>query len=150
MRCTCATRQRCGRASSRTPAPSRTTSRQGTWEPKAGARRFDTTFAPASSLAGLEAALTDLPAGRFERARSLTEHCRRLLLDRGHDVVTEPGQGTLVSFRFPGDTAEAAAALYERGVIIRELPGTGLLRASVGWWNDENDLDRLADGLATG
>ena len=59
------------------------------------------------------------------------------LLERGHDVVSEPGQGTLVSFRFDGDTAEAAAALYERGVIVRELAGTGLLRASVGWWNDD-------------
>jgi L-cysteine/cystine lyase len=52
----------------------------GTWEPKAGARRFDATFAPASSLAGLEAALTDLPAGRFDRARELAERCRDILL----------------------------------------------------------------------
>ena len=121
---------------------------EGTWEPKAGARRFDTMFAPASSLAGLEAALTDLPDGRFARARELAERCRRLLLERGHEVVTEPDQGTLVSFRYAGDTAEAAAALYERGVILRELAGTGLLRASVGWWNDAGDLERLAEGLA--
>ncbi len=120
---------------------------EGTWEPKAGARRFDTMFAPASSLAGLETALTGLPDGRFEHARELSERCRRLLLERGHDVVTEPGQGNLVSIRFPGDTAEAALALYERGVILRELAGTGLLRASVGWWNDDADLDRLAEGL---
>jgi selenocysteine lyase/cysteine desulfurase len=31
--------------------------------------------------------------------------------------------------------------------VIRELPGTGLLRASVGWWNDESDLERLVDAL---
>ena len=43
---------------------------------------------------------------------------------------------------------EAVAALYERGVIVRELPGTGLLRASVGWWNDESDLHRLVEALA--
>ncbi|MGZ4358046.1 MAG: aminotransferase class V-fold PLP-dependent enzyme, partial [Gaiellaceae bacterium] len=121
---------------------------EGTWEPKSGARRFDTMFAPASSLAGLEAALTELPDGRFERAGELTERCRKLLLEHGHEVVSEPGQGTLVSFRFDGDTAAAASALYERGVILRELAGTGLLRASVGWWNDDADLDRLAEGLA--
>lgn len=121
----------------------------GTWEPKEGARRFDATFAPASSLAGLEAALTDLPAGRFDRARELAERCRDVLLEHGHDVVTETGQGTLVSFRWPGDTADAVAALYERGVILRELPGTGLLRASVGWWNDRSDLERLVEGLAS-
>jgi L-cysteine/cystine lyase len=120
----------------------------GTWQPKDGARRFDPAFTPAASLAGLEAALRDLPAGRFERARELTERCRSLLAEQGHDVVTEAEQSTLVSFRFAGDTAEAAAALYRRGVVVRELPGTGLLRASVGWWNDGSDLERLVEALA--
>jgi L-cysteine/cystine lyase len=121
---------------------------EGTWEPKAGARRFDTAFAPATSLAGLEAALADLPDGRFTRSRELAERCRALLLERGHEVVSPAGQGPLVAFRIPGETAEAVAALYERGVIVRELPGTGLLRASVGWWNDESDLHRLVEALA--
>jgi L-cysteine/cystine lyase len=120
----------------------------GVWEPKPGAARFDRTFTPASSLAALEAALVDLPEGRFERARELSERCRELLLGRGHDVVTESGQATLVSFRPPGDPTAAVAALYERGVVVRELPGTGLLRVSVGWWNDDSDLERLAEGLA--
>lgn len=120
----------------------------GTWQPKDGAARFDPGFAPPASLAGLEAALTDLPLGRFERARELAERCRSVLLAQGHDVVTEPGQATLVSFRWPGDTATAVAALYEQGVIVRELQGTGLLRASVGWWNDGSDLERLVEALA--
>jgi L-cysteine/cystine lyase len=119
----------------------------GTWEPKSGAARFDPVFTPASSLAGLEAALTDLPAGRFERARELTERCRTLLAAAGHDVVTQAGQGTLVTFRARGDAPAESAALYERGVVIRDLPGGGLLRASVGWWNDEGDLERLVDAL---
>lgn len=121
----------------------------GTWQPKDGARRFDATFAPASSLAGLQAALTDLPAGRFDRARELAERCRETLIENGHDVATEPGQATLVAIRWPGDTAEAVATLYDRGVIIRELPGTGLLRASIGWWNDGSDLERVVEGLAS-
>jgi L-cysteine/cystine lyase len=120
----------------------------GTWEPKAGARRYDPAFTPATSLAGLEAALTDLPDGRFERARELATRCRDLLLEQGHDVATAPGQSTLVSIRWPGDTEAAVAALYDRGVIVRELAGTGLLRASVGWWNDGSDLERLVEGLA--
>ncbi len=119
----------------------------GTWEPKAGAARFDPIFTPASSLAGLEAALTDLPAGRFERARELTEHCRSLLGGAGHDVVTQAGQATLVAFRARGDAADASAALYDRGVVIRNLPASDLLRASVGWWNDEGDLERLVAAL---
>jgi L-cysteine/cystine lyase len=119
-----------------------------TWQPKEGARRFDPGFLPATSIAGLEAALTDLPDGRFERARELAERCRELLLQQGHEVVTEPGQATLVSFRFAGDAAAAVASLQERGVVVRELPGTGLLRVSVGWWNDGSDLERLVEALA--
>lgn len=121
---------------------------EATWEPKAGAARFDPLFTPATSLAGLEAALTDLPPGRFERARELTERCRELLADAGHDVRTAAGQGTLVTFASPGDSAADAAALYERGIVLRELQSTGTLRASVGWWNDEADLRRLVEGLA--
>ncbi len=120
----------------------------GTFEPKPGAARFDPVFTPASTLAGLEAALSDLPEGRFERARALTERCRAKLAAGGHDVVTEEGQATLISFRARGDSAEIAGALYDRGIVLRELPGTGLLRASVGWWNDESDLARLVDALA--
>jgi selenocysteine lyase/cysteine desulfurase len=119
----------------------------GTWEPKAGAARFDPAFSPATSLAGLEAALTGLPEGRFERARELAERCRLLLAAEGHEVVTEPGQATLVAFRARGDAPAAAAALYERDVVIRDLPSSGLLRASVGWWNDEGDLERLVEAL---
>jgi L-cysteine/cystine lyase len=120
---------------------------RASWVPKAGARRFDTGFTPPNLTAGLEAALMIRPTGRFERARELTERCRKLLIDHGHDIVTEAGQATLVSWRHDGDTDTAARRLYERGVIIRELPGTGLLRASIGWWNDGSDLERLAEGL---
>jgi L-cysteine/cystine lyase len=120
----------------------------GTWTPKDGARRFDPSFTPAASLAALEAALTDLPDGRYARAHELAQRCRELLLAEGHDVVTEPEQATLVSFRFDGDAEAASAALYERRVVVRSLPGTNLLRASVGWWNDGSDLERLVEGLA--
>lgn len=120
----------------------------GTWEPKPGAARFDPLFAPAASIAGLEAVLSELPAGRFVRARELAERFRAGLAEAGHDVVTPPGQATLVSFRLQGDAAAIVTALHERGVVIRELPTAGLLRASVGWWNDEDDLERLVGGLA--
>ena len=141
------TRSRCRRGSSPTRARRRTTSPPATWVPKAGARRFDTGLHAAELDRRARGCASNLPAGRFERARELTERCRKLLLEHGHDVVTEPGQATLVSWRHDGDTEAAARQLYERGVIIRELPGTGLLRASVGWWNDGSDLERLAEGL---
>jgi L-cysteine/cystine lyase len=118
-----------------------------TWVPKEGAARFHPGLQPVSSLAGLEAALTNLPEGRFEHARELAARCRQLLVEAGLDVVTEADQATLVSFRVPGDAAAWSKALYERGVIVRDLPATGALRASVGWWNDESDLERLVGAL---
>jgi L-cysteine/cystine lyase len=41
------------------------------------------------------------------------------------------------------DPAAAKARCAEAGIIVRDLPGTPYLRASVGAWNDEGDLDRL-------
>jgi L-cysteine/cystine lyase len=119
------------------------------WEPKPGAARFDPGPVPVPALAGLEAALADLPEWRFERARELTDRCHALLSER-FDVISEPGQGTLVSWR-PGGGADPAALsehAYERGVIIRHLPSTGWLRASCGWWTSEDDLARLVEAVS--
>ena len=37
--------------------------------------------------------------------------------------------------------------LAEAGIIVRHLPGTSYVRASVGAWNDESDLERLLAAL---
>jgi L-cysteine/cystine lyase len=42
---------------------------------------------------------------------------------------------------------EVPPRLAEQGVVVRHLPGTPYVRASVGAWNDESDLDRLLDAL---
>jgi L-cysteine/cystine lyase len=120
----------------------------GTFEPRPGAARFDPGWIPVASLDGLQAALDGAPDWRFERARDVADLCRRRLVEAGHDVVTEPAHGTLVSWRWPGETKEAAQALGEDGVLIRDLPGTGLLRASCGYWTSEDDIDRLVAGLS--
>ncbi len=52
--------------------------------------------------------------GGSSEPRELTERCRELLLDGGHDVVTEARQATLVSWRFDGDTRSRGRRLYER------------------------------------
>ncbi|HEY3962809.1 MAG TPA: aminotransferase class V-fold PLP-dependent enzyme [Gaiellaceae bacterium] len=119
----------------------------GAWDPKPGAARFDTGFTPFVSLAGLEAALVDLPDGRFTRSRELTAQLRELLTEAGEGVVTQSDQATLVSWRARGDAAETVRQLFAEGVLLRDLPKTGLVRASVGWWNDESDLQRLVDAL---
>jgi L-cysteine/cystine lyase len=122
----------------------------GTFVPRPGAARFDDGWLAPGVLAGIEAALGvhAEAEGRFERARELADRCREALLAAGEDVVTEPGQATLVSWRCRGEPAELVARLEDAGVVVRFLPGTGLVRASCGYWNDEDDIMRLVEALA--
>jgi L-cysteine/cystine lyase len=120
----------------------------GSFVPHDGAQRFDSGWIGAPTLAGLEAALGAHPEWRYEAAAKAAARCRELLEPLA-DVVTPPGQSTLVSFRPPGDTTELVAKLAERGVVVRELPGRNLVRASCGWWTSEDDLRRLVDGVAS-
>lgn len=81
----------------------------------------------------------------FERALTLADRFAAALADAGYTVGPR-GRTTLVSWEDP--TPEATAArLAQAGVIIRNLPATPYLRASVGAWNDESDLDRLLEAL---
>jgi L-cysteine/cystine lyase len=121
----------------------------GSFVPKDGARRFDSGWTAGPLLAGLEAALGVHPEWRFEGAAAAAARCRELL-EPLVEVVTPPGNSTLVSFRPLVDPTELVATLVERGVIVRELPGRHLVRASCGWWTSDDDLRRLADGLGAG
>ena len=114
----------------------------GSFVPKDGARRFDSGWIPRGSLAGLLVAIEGAPEWRFERAAEAAARCRELLSEVAA-VVTEPGQGTLVSFEAQGDPEERAARAYDQGVVIRDLPGVGWLRASCGYWTSDEDLERL-------
>jgi L-cysteine/cystine lyase len=119
----------------------------GSFVPSEGARRFDQNWIPAAFIAGLEAAIAAAPDWRFQRTREITERCRDRLVEVGCDVVTEPGHSNLVSWRWEGDTKAVVKRLYEEGVVIRDLPGTGLLRASCGYWTSDDDVERLLAGL---
>ena len=118
----------------------------GDFSPRAGASRFDPGWTPPPALAGLSAALDLAPDWRFERAAELAAACRERLAER-FEIVTAPGQGTLVTFRVEGDSAELAKRLYEQGVVVRAVPGFGWIRVSCGWWTSEDDLDRLLSSL---
>jgi selenocysteine lyase/cysteine desulfurase len=81
----------------------------------------------------------------YERAASLADRLATELRARG--IRVEPrGRTTLVAWRdnTPVGTRDRLAA---EGVIVRNLPRHALLRASVGAWNDEDDLARLLNAL---
>ena len=115
----------------------------------ADARRFDTASlsreAAAFSLAStrlLDAAGLDAV---HHRAAALAARLADALAERGRTVAPR-GATTLVAWEDP-DPAAAGARLAAAGVVVRDLPGTSLLRASVGAWNDESDLQRLLGAL---
>jgi L-cysteine/cystine lyase len=114
----------------------------------AGARRFDSSIsreALATSLAALELLLeADLDAV-LARARGLAHRFAAALSDGGHTVAPR-GDSTLVSFEHP-EPAAARERLAAAGIALRDLPGRPYLRASVGAWNDESDLERLLEAL---
>ena len=118
----------------------------GTFEPRPGAVRFEPNWWPASSLAGLLAALAARPAWAFEHAAAVAERCRARLAARA-EVVIPDERSTLVAFRAPGSPAELVERLYEAGVHVREIPKAGLIRVSCGWWTSDGDLDRLLAAL---
>jgi L-cysteine/cystine lyase len=119
----------------------------GAFVAKEGAPRFDSGWLATPLLLGLNAALAAHPEWRYERAAEMAARCAQLLADRA-EVVTPPGSSTLVSFRPDGDPTELVATLDAQGVIVRELPGRNLVRASCGWWTNDDDLQRLAAGVA--
>jgi L-cysteine/cystine lyase len=118
----------------------------GEFVPKATSARFDAGWIGIPALAGLVAALGMHPEWRYERAAEMAARCRELL-EPHVEIVTPPDHSTLVSFRPQRDPVELVARLYEDGVVVRELPGRNLVRASCGWWTNENDLQRLVAGL---
>ncbi len=122
----------------------------GAFSPWPGARRFDPNWISTSYLVGLQAALDLRPEWCFDRAAEMAERCRELLGSAGEDVVLPDARATLVSWR-PRDeeTDTVVSRLAEHDVLVRNLPGTGLVRASIGWWTSDADLERLVAALGT-
>jgi L-cysteine/cystine lyase len=115
----------------------------GSYVPREGAERFDSGWIGTPSLAGLSAALDVAPDWRFERVAEMAAKCRIALGER-FDVLTNPDQAGLVTFRPTSDPTELVEKLRAEGV----LPGRNLIRVSCGYWTSDDDLERLLGGLA--
>jgi selenocysteine lyase/cysteine desulfurase len=113
------------------------------------ARRFDTLSQNAETVACALAAITVLESAGWaavhERARTLAARLVEMLADAGREPAPR-GPSTLVSFHSPDPEGERTL-LAEHGVIVRNIPDRPWLRASVGAWNDEQDLERLLQAL---
>lgn len=109
------------------------------------ARRLDLGFIPGAAAAWSVASLELFAAAGWDevhqRAATLAAQLADMLAERGHEL--EPrGRSTLVSWHDDEDERRAIS-MGQQGVVVRHLPGRSLIRASVGAWNDEADLERL-------
>jgi selenocysteine lyase/cysteine desulfurase len=115
------------------------------------ARALDTMSLSAEAVACALAAVRVLESAGWqavhERARGLATRFAQRLAEHGRTVAPR-GDSTLVSFESP-DPEHERERLREQGVLLRNIPGAPWLRASVGAWNDEEDLDRLLGALST-
>jgi L-cysteine/cystine lyase len=117
--------------------------------PQPDARRHDASAISAEIVAGAVAAQDVLAECGWDavhaRAASLAASLAARLVESGRTVAPR-GPTTLVSWEDddPEATRDRMAAA---GVIVRFLPGTRFVRASVGAWNDEDDLERLLAAL---
>jgi selenocysteine lyase/cysteine desulfurase len=117
--------------------------------PQPDARRYDTPSVAAEMTAAAVAAYDVLAeadwAAVHTRAAGLAAAFAARLAESGRTVAPRDNT-TLVSWE--DDDAEATRdRLAADGIIVRNLPGTPYVRASIGAWNDEGDLERLFDAL---
>jgi L-cysteine/cystine lyase len=120
------------------------------------AARFNTPGNPyAPSLAGMQASLKWFldevgPEWAYPRIVENAARCRELLEGiEGVDVITPPGRHAgLVHFTV-GDWNPTAAEqeLLKRRVLVRSMARPSCLRASTGFYNNEDDLQALAEGV---
>jgi L-cysteine/cystine lyase len=110
------------------------------------ARRLATGFPAAQQTAFAHAALDVLTEPGIERlqqrAIDLAARLAETLEERGVRVAPR-GESTLVSFEAPDPPRFVERLAAEERIVVRFLPGTPYVRASVGAWSTEEELDRL-------
>jgi L-cysteine/cystine lyase len=116
------------------------------FEPAEGVKRLDHGFPSAlrsaSALASLEVLAGAGWSWIHERAGSLAAGLAERLTELGLDVC-DRDRSTLVSWRVE-DAAAEVDRLGADGFVLRSIPGRELVRASVGAWSSEDELERLA------
>jgi L-cysteine/cystine lyase len=116
------------------------------FEPAEGVKRLDhgfpTGLRSAWALASLEVLGRPGWSWVHDRAASLAAGLADRLAELGLDVQ-DRDRTTLVSWRVE-DAAAEVERLAADGFVLRSIPGRELVRASVGAWSSEEELERMA------
>jgi L-cysteine/cystine lyase len=117
-----------------------------------GAARFDGGLPPSHHSAWALAAIDNLESAGIDtvltRGPALAARLAEMLTSGGLSVAPRC-RSTLVSWEAPDPEAESMR-LLERGFVLRHLPGTPYVRASVGAWSEEEELERLVAAATSG
>ncbi len=120
------------------------------FEPAEGTSRLDHGFPAGIKNAWALASLDVFAQAGWdwvhERARTLAASLAGRLAERGLEVGPR-GASTLVAWKAADPEAEVAR-LAEHGFILRYIPAFGVVRASVGAWNSEDELEQLVELVA--
>jgi len=118
------------------------------------ARRFETGTVHAPAFAALAASIGVLESVGWDRIaarnRALASLARRRLASiEGARALTPEDRATgLLTFAIEGvDPDRAVKFLWERRIVIRSIPRRGALRASFHAFNNEEDVERLVEGV---
>jgi selenocysteine lyase/cysteine desulfurase len=116
------------------------------FEPAEGTARLDHGFPVGLRSAWALASLSVFAQAGWEwaheRAAQLAASLADRLAERGLEVGPR-GRTTLVSWKSEDPEAEVAR-LAQEGMVLRFIPAWGVVRASVGAWSSEEELERLA------
>ncbi len=123
------------------------------FEPAEGTARFDHGFPVALRSSWALASLGVFEAAGWEwvhsRAAELAAWLASTLAERGVEVLPR-GRSTLVSWRVRDgvDMQTEVERLAAEGMVVRSIPMAGVVRASVGAWSSEEELERLVGLVA--
>jgi len=126
------------------------------WELCEGAQRFEHGGRSTAAIAGQVAVLKWLEETvghrwMFERIASLSRYAYKALSEvPGLTLLTpRPGESGLVSFKLEGyDDVEIVTYLRDKyNIYIRNIPSTKSLRISTGFYNTEEEIDKLVAAL---
>jgi L-cysteine/cystine lyase len=118
------------------------------WTLRQDSRRFDSGWLSVPSLVGMTTSVRSRPHWCFSGPASTVEYAREAILEAGLELRTTAGQSALVVFGCSEDDPMVSVhKAYAAGVVIRDVPGTPWLRASIGYWTTSQDIDRLLRAL---
>ncbi|HBF37204.1 MAG TPA: cysteine desulfurase [Firmicutes bacterium] len=121
----------------------------------AGAQRFEVSSINLPKLAGQKASLEWLSdqvgwQWIFQYSNRLAESAREELAKiKGVTVITPLKSAGLISFRVPGvEPSRVVETLAKQGIIIRAIKELSVCRASIAFYNTEEELERLIKAIA--